>query len=89
VSQDADGNPLRTLRMRKLASPASRSSRCLRWTFCRGSDWLLGSDYKWGSTMWGVYIFRRFGRVDQSMARADAAHDRGCGTRATSTGGDG
>jgi hypothetical protein len=55
VSQDADGSPLRTLRMRKLGI-AGIPIFALSLTFC-AFDWLMGLDYKWGSTMWGVYIF--------------------------------
>jgi hypothetical protein len=55
VSQDADGNPLRTLRMRKLGI-AGIPIFALSLTFA-AFDWLMGLDYKWGSTMWGVYIF--------------------------------
>ena len=53
--QDADGHPKYTIAMRKLAFigiPVMGVSL----TF--GSvDWLMGLDYKWFSTMWGVYIF--------------------------------
>jgi hypothetical protein len=55
VSQDADGNPLRTLRMRKLGI-AGIPIFAFSLTFS-AFDWLMGLDYKWGSTMWGVYIF--------------------------------
>jgi hypothetical protein len=55
VSQDADGNPARTLRMRKLGI-AGIPIFALSLTFA-AFDWLMGLDYKWASTMWGVYIF--------------------------------
>ena len=55
VAQDADGNPARTLRMRKLGI-AGIPIFALSLTFS-AIDWVMGLDYKWGSTMWGVYIF--------------------------------
>jgi len=64
VSQDADGNPLRTLRMRKLGI-AGIPIFALSLTFA-AFDWLMGLDYKWGSTMWGVYIFA--GAAGSSMS---------------------
>jgi len=53
--QDADGHPRYTIAMRKLAFigiPVMGVSL----TF-GAVDWLMGLDYKWFSTMWGVYIF--------------------------------
>jgi hypothetical protein len=55
VSQDEDGSPLRTLRMRKLGI-AGIPIFAFSLTFS-AFDWLMGLDYKWSSTMWGVYIF--------------------------------
>ena len=55
VRQDADGHPRYTIAMRKLAFigiPVMGVSL----TF-GAVDWLMGLDYKWFSTMWGVYIF--------------------------------
>jgi hypothetical protein len=55
VRQDRDGNPRYTLANRKLAFIAlPLFGFCISFA---GYDWLLGTDYKWFSTMWGVYIF--------------------------------
>ena len=55
VSQDKDGNPAKTLRMRKMAFV------CLPlfgFSLTFGAfDWLMSLNYHWFSTMWGVYIF--------------------------------
>ena len=64
VSQDRDGNPARTLRMRKMAFV------CLplfgmALTF-GAFDWLMSLNYHWFSTMWGVYIFA--GAAGSSMS---------------------
>jgi len=64
VSQDEDGNPLRTLKMRKLGI-AGIPIFAFSLTF-GAFDWLMGLDYKWGSTMWGVYIFA--GAAGSSMS---------------------
>jgi hypothetical protein len=64
VSQDEDGNPLRTLKMRKLGI-AGIPIFAFSLTFS-AFDWLMGLDYKWGSTMWGVYIFA--GAAGSSMS---------------------
>jgi hypothetical protein len=64
VAQDRDGNPAYTLKMRKLAFialPLFGASL----TFA-AYDWLLGIDYHWFSTMWGVYIFA--GAAGSSMS---------------------
>jgi hypothetical protein len=64
VQQDRDGNPAYTLKMRKLAFialPLFGASL----TF-GAYDWLLGIDYHWFSTMWGVYIFA--GAAGSSMS---------------------
>jgi hypothetical protein len=64
VAQDRDGNPAYTLRMRTLgfiALPLFGASL----TF-GAYDWLLGIDYHWFSTMWGVYIFA--GAAGSSMS---------------------
>ncbi|HEX8280897.1 MAG TPA: hypothetical protein VF551_05945, partial [Chthoniobacterales bacterium] len=55
ISQDKDGNPAKTLTMRRLAFvflPLFGFSL----TF-GAFDWLASLNYKWFSTMWGVYIF--------------------------------
>ncbi|MDR3406672.1 MAG: hypothetical protein P4L99_29575 [Chthoniobacter sp.] len=55
TSQDGDGAAKHTLAMRKLGIigiPAL--AICV--TFA-GVDWLMGLDYHWFSTMWGVYLF--------------------------------
>jgi hypothetical protein len=53
--QDADGHPRFTIAMRKLAF-FGIPVVALSVTF-GAFDWLMGLDYKWFSTMWGVYIF--------------------------------
>jgi hypothetical protein len=64
VRQDRDGNPAFTLKMRKTAFIALPLFG-LSLTF-GAYDWLLGLDYKWFSTMWGVYIFA--GAAGSSMS---------------------
>ena len=55
VRQDGDGNPASTLTMRRLAFVGlPLFGLCL--TF-GAWDWLASLNYKWFSTMWGVYIF--------------------------------
>src|SRR5437868_6300206 len=53
--QDKDGNPLFTIWMRKV-SFVSLPLFALGLTF-GACDWFMSLDYKWFSTMWGVYIF--------------------------------
>ncbi|MEA3188815.1 MAG: hypothetical protein QOD99_2645 [Chthoniobacter sp.] len=62
--QDADGNPGYTVAMRKLGI-AGIPIFALSLTF-GAVDWLMGLDYKWASTMWGVYIFA--GAAGSSMS---------------------
>jgi hypothetical protein len=64
VGQDTDGSPVRTLKMRKLGI-AGIPIFAFSLTFS-AFDWLMGLDYKWGSTMWGVYIFA--GAAGSSMS---------------------
>jgi len=64
IRQDRDGNPAYTLKMRKVAF-ISLPLFGLSLTF-GAYDWLLGLDYKWFSTMWGVYIFA--GAAGSSMS---------------------
>ena len=64
VRQDRDGNPNFTLKMRK-ASFISLPLFAFSLTF-GAYDWLLGIDYKWFSTMFGVYIFA--GAMGSSMS---------------------
>src|SRR3984893_12137271 len=64
VRQDRDGNPAYTLKMRKVAFTALPLF-ALSLTF-GAYDWLLGLDYHWFSTMWGVYIFA--GAAGSSMS---------------------
>jgi len=62
--QDKDGHPRHTIAMRYLAFigiPVLGVSL----TFA-SVDWLMGLDYKWFSTMWGVYIFA--GAAGSSMS---------------------
>ena len=55
IRQDRDGNPAFTINMRRVAF-TSLPLFALSLTF-GAYDWLLGVDYRWFSTMWGVYIF--------------------------------
>jgi hypothetical protein len=64
IAQDRSGNPGYTLKMRRLGFIALPLF-ALSITF-GAYDWLLGLDYKWFSTMWGVYIFA--GAAGSSMS---------------------
>ena len=55
IRQDKDGNPLFTIWMRKV-SFVSLPLFALALTF-GACDWFMSLNYKWFSTMWGVYIF--------------------------------
>ena len=64
VRQDKDGNPLFTLRLRKVAFVSlPLFAICLTFGAC---DWFMSLNYTWFSTMWGVYIFA--GAAGSSMA---------------------
>lgn len=55
IAQDKDGSPRYTILNRRVTfSSALLFAVCL--TFA-AIDWLMGLDYHWFSTMWGVYIF--------------------------------
>ena len=64
TEQDITGNPDLTLRMRKV-SYGFIPAFALSLTFA-AFDWLMGLDYHWFSTMFGVYIFA--GSALSSMA---------------------
>src|SRR3984893_8497959 len=64
VRQDKDGNPKFTIWMRKVAF-ASLPMFALFLTF-GASDWLMSLNYRWFSTMFGVYIFA--GTAGSSMS---------------------
>jgi hypothetical protein len=55
IRQDADGHPRYTISNRKLAI-AGIPLFAVSLTF-GAVDWLMGLDYHWFSTMWGVYVF--------------------------------
>ena len=64
VRQDRDGDPARSIQMRGVSFPG-----IILWAACTtwmGFDWMASLDYKWASTMWGVYIFA--GSAGASMA---------------------
>ncbi len=64
VLQDKDGNPRFTLLMRKISFISlPLFAICLTFGAC---DWLMSLNYKWFSTMWGVYIFA--GAAGSSMS---------------------
>jgi hypothetical protein len=64
VKQDSDGKGSRTYTMRKFGI-GGIPAVALTITFA-GFDWLMGLDYHWFSTMWGVYLFA--GAAGSSMA---------------------
>jgi len=64
VRQDKDGDPQFTIRLRKVAF-ASLPLFALCLTF-GAFDWLMSLNYRWFSTMFGVYIFA--GAAGSSMA---------------------
>lgn len=64
VQQDKDGNPQFTIRLRKVAF-ASLPLFALCLTF-GAFDWLMSLNYRWFSTMFGVYIFA--GAAGSSMS---------------------
>ena len=64
IAQDADGSPSYTVVMRKL-SIAGIPIFAVSLTFA-AVDYLMGLDFKWFSTMWGVYIFA--GAAGSSMS---------------------
>src|SRR5881296_344598 len=64
VRQDKDGNPRFTIRLRKVAF-ASLPLFALCLTF-GAFDWLMSLNYRWFSTMFGVYIFA--GAAGSSMS---------------------
>src|SRR5438309_828593 len=64
VRQDSDGNPRFTIGMRKV-SFISLPMFALCLTF-GAYDWLVGLNYRWFSTMFGVYIFA--GAAGSSMS---------------------
>ena len=66
VGQDRDGNPASTLTMRRMAF-VGLPLFGLSLTF-GAWDWLAALNYKWFSTMWGVYIFA--GACGSSMSLA-------------------
>ncbi len=64
TSQDKDGSPKHTYLMRKFGIGGIPAlALCI--TFA-GFDWLMGLDYHWFSTMWGVYLFA--GAAGSSMS---------------------
>src|SRR5947209_14350763 len=64
VRQDKDGNQQFTIWMRKIAfASLPMFALCLTFGAC---DWLMSLNYKWFSTMWGVYIFA--GAAGSSMS---------------------
>ncbi len=64
IAQDADGAVSHTFSMRK-ASIIGLPVLAVSLTFA-AVDWLMGLDYHWFSTMWGVYVFA--GAAGSSMA---------------------
>jgi hypothetical protein len=55
IRQDSDGDPKWSIQMRGFSFPG-----ILLFGVCTtfmGFDWFCSPDYRWASTMWGVYIF--------------------------------
>jgi len=64
VKQDADGDPRWSIQMRGVSFPCILLfAACLT---LAAFDWISSIDYRWASTMWGVYIFA--GSAGASMA---------------------
>jgi hypothetical protein len=64
VRQDADGDPRWSIQMRGVSFPClPLFAACLT---LAAFDWISSTDYRWASTMWGVYIFA--GSAGASMA---------------------
>jgi hypothetical protein len=64
VRQDKDGSPRFTIWLRKTSFISlPLFALCLTFGAC---DWLMSLNYKWFSTMWGVYIFA--GAAGSSMS---------------------
>ncbi|HEY2572941.1 MAG TPA: hypothetical protein VGH65_02690, partial [Verrucomicrobiaceae bacterium] len=64
IRQDKDGNPAWTIRLRIVSFVSlPLFALCLTFGAC---DWLMSLNYKWFSTMWGVYIFA--GAAGSSMS---------------------
>jgi hypothetical protein len=64
VKQDADGDPKRSRQMRGVSFPGLLLFGAC--TTLMAFDWMASLDYRWASTMWGVYIFA--GSAGASMA---------------------
>lgn len=64
IAQDHDGYPTHTLRLQKISFIALPIF-AVTITFS-AIDWLMGLDFHWYSTMWGVYIFA--GSAQSSLA---------------------
>jgi len=65
IRQDKDGNPLFTVRLRKVAFVSlPLFALCLTFGAC---DWFMTLNYKWFSTMWGVYIFAGMACASMSL----------------------
>jgi hypothetical protein len=64
IKQDGDGDPKRSIQMRGVSFPGLiLFAACLT---LMAFDWMASLDYRWASTMWGVYIFA--GSAGASMA---------------------
>lgn len=64
IKQDGDGDPRRSIQMRGVSFPG-----IILFAVCTtlmAFDWMAALDYRWASTMWGVYIFA--GSAGASMA---------------------
>ncbi|MGA8659329.1 MAG: hypothetical protein WB586_24650 [Chthoniobacterales bacterium] len=64
IRQDADGDPRWSIQMRGVSFPCLLLfAACLTLS---AFDWISSPDYRWASTMWGVYVFA--GSAGASMA---------------------
>ncbi len=65
IRQDSDGDPKWSIQMRGFSFPG-----ILIFAMCTtfmAFDWFCSPDYKWASTMWGVYVFAGAGGAGMSM----------------------
>ena len=65
IRQDSDGDPKWSIQMRGFSFPG-----ILIFAVCTtfmAFDWFCSPDYKWASTMWGVYVFAGAGGAGMSM----------------------
>jgi hypothetical protein len=65
VRQDSDGDPKWSVQMRGVSFPGILLFAAC--TTLAAFDWLAALDYRWASTMWGVYIFAGAGGAGMAV----------------------